>query len=320
MDWFENFAARRCREAMKRAYHEGRAEALRDGTAPHVQGLMWALATRHHTRGILQPDGKLVYAELTPFLLIRDENLALSALCEYVIHQERRPLADERMLATVVSEALPTLDVASDDGLARLKAAVSLNVGWIALLNEKARRFMNDALRGQVASKKCGTSRQLGQALSTYFRETLLAADTTKQVRERLDDEDVPTAAHQEFEDRLYLLAAFLTRAVGNDHFSAGQAAEVAATFVEPLTSARVESGYDSDDAEDFVMGVFERLQEARRWTGGQEILLPLGGAACTLLYRDEGGDPRRHAAVMTWISWYKGIIEQFFLRFSIVD
>jgi len=87
--WLANLGANGCRRSMRAAYQKHVEVAKRQTPTedPHLAGLFGALASRYSTRGIAVPEPR-VWVELAPFLAIRDRELAVRVLAEYVLAQE----------------------------------------------------------------------------------------------------------------------------------------------------------------------------------------------------------------------------------------
>src|SRR5512133_1467214 len=81
-----SLGASACRAVVRHAYHEGRdhAEGLPSDMPPHWWALCDALSSHCLTHGQLLPEASL-WAELTPFLLLTDEDAALWLLAEYAV-------------------------------------------------------------------------------------------------------------------------------------------------------------------------------------------------------------------------------------------
>jgi hypothetical protein len=96
------------REFVRRSYAEHCVHSsLPAGTPPHRAGLYGALADSYLQRG--NPARELVlWAELTPFLLMPEE-IACTALAEYVVYQVEPKNAQVAWLTQVISAALRVL-------------------------------------------------------------------------------------------------------------------------------------------------------------------------------------------------------------------
>jgi hypothetical protein len=93
-----------------------------------------ALSSHQMRHGTLRPMPDL-WAELLPFLRMRDEGLATRAIEEYLAYLEEPGFADIQWLALQIDEALAGVDT-FDDKIAALlgRPTAVFEAGWMALL------------------------------------------------------------------------------------------------------------------------------------------------------------------------------------------
>lgn len=136
-----------CRMSYRKHYRLAvQRSASPDLGSPHAIGLYGLLATRYQARGFPSPE-PAVWAELSPFLLMEPQ-VAVEALAEYVVAQERGPeKARVGWLQQVISEALrkpPT----SDDSPRQMAALAVINgVHWCFLLDDDVGRVLEREAR-----------------------------------------------------------------------------------------------------------------------------------------------------------------------------
>ena len=126
------------RAAVRNAYAEHLLHSsLPPGTPPHRAALYDTLRERYLARG--QSTNRIsLWAELTPFLLMREET-SCEAFIEYVVYQEAPAQARVQWLTQVISAALrlPALSQSSPRAMAAF--AMIKNVAWCQLLEDDVR-------------------------------------------------------------------------------------------------------------------------------------------------------------------------------------
>lgn len=145
-------AARRA--AAYDAYLEGRSNATSrarqrfaaPGVSAHWLGLCDALSSDYLSNGVLLPAPAL-WAELSPFLLVPDEDRAAGLLLEYVSYKVRADSADIELLGVEINRALHRLDVRDSRILGFLGDAMTVyRPAWLALLSFETYRWAGRAL------------------------------------------------------------------------------------------------------------------------------------------------------------------------------
>lgn len=128
-----------CREAMRlaykkhyRSYEEGKIPQC---TSAHNAGLSGALSTRYMAWGIPVDSGG-IWAELSPFLAM-DEDVAVEALAEYVVSQEKPGDANREWLKTLINDAFRS-GAFSSSKMKRIFAmhGIMKGVPWCEFLEE----------------------------------------------------------------------------------------------------------------------------------------------------------------------------------------
>jgi hypothetical protein len=180
-----SLSAASCRNAVRHAYDEGRAHAerLESDMPPHWWGLCDALSSYCLSHAQLLPEPAL-WSELTPFLLVTDEEQAVSLLAEYAVFAAQPADADIETLGLHVNTALHRVDISDDHVVSFLRDAMEVHQPrWLALLSYEtfcwvkrtltaARRMRRDLGRpwcgkggplwlrrgpGEVESEACGS-------------------------------------------------------------------------------------------------------------------------------------------------------------------
>lgn len=153
MKLVDNITASARRAAVFQAYREGRAHAERVATEytalevpDHWCALCDALSRHCLSRDILLTSPAL-WAELTPFLLVPDEERAVTLLAEYVVYKVHAASADIEQLGLGINPALHRLDVTDRRVVAFLDDAMTVfRPDWLALLSYESFRWIRRAL------------------------------------------------------------------------------------------------------------------------------------------------------------------------------
>lgn len=104
-----------------------------DGTTAHQAALYGALGSRYKVRW--KPFNELaLWAELTPFMLMREED-AIESLVEYVVYQERPEEANILWLSEIINDVLRKPYSSEDSPRAMTSMAVTNRVAWYLLLD-----------------------------------------------------------------------------------------------------------------------------------------------------------------------------------------
>jgi hypothetical protein len=162
----DSLAAGACRTAVHNAYYEGRAHAerLASRMPPHWWGLCDALSTHGLSHGRLLPEPAL-WSELTPFLLITDDEDGVSLLAEYAVFTTHAGAADIERLALAVNAALHRVDVADDRVVSFLRDAMEVHrPGWLALLSYETFRWVKRTLAVARSMRRNLGTEWLGKA------------------------------------------------------------------------------------------------------------------------------------------------------------
>lgn len=144
-----SLSASACRAAVRHAYHEGRAHAARQASdmPPHWWALCDALSSHCLAHGELLPETSL-WSELTPFLLIEDEDEAVSLLAEYAVFVAAPAAADIERLGLRLNPALHRVDVTDDHVVSFLHDAMEVRKPrWLALLSYETFQWIKRTLR-----------------------------------------------------------------------------------------------------------------------------------------------------------------------------
>lgn len=133
-----------CREAMRESYAK-HVQVARQGKAgvsniddAHYIGLFGALGSRYRVRGLPANESKIM-AELAPFCAMKNEQMAVEMLAEYVMYQEGCWGAEVRtdLLKLNINSALQSC---TEEHWLSLAAMGLLNqVSWRTLLNPEIR-------------------------------------------------------------------------------------------------------------------------------------------------------------------------------------
>ncbi len=139
-----SLTASACRASVRHAYHEGRAHAqqISSEMPPHWWALCDALSSHCLAHGRLLPEGAL-WSELTPFLLLTNEDDAVSLLAEYTVFVRLPHEADIERLGLQLNTALHLVDIADDRVVSFLHDAMEIHrPGWLALLSYETFRWI----------------------------------------------------------------------------------------------------------------------------------------------------------------------------------
>jgi hypothetical protein len=137
MRWPACVVANRERSVAEDAYLRGLSRAADSTPAGHPSwwGLCAALSTHYLNQGRVYPVATL-WAELVPFILMKNELLAVVALEEYIVYKTRRGVADLAWLGAEVNLALAEVDVVDERLVCLLECpARMLDADWMALLS-----------------------------------------------------------------------------------------------------------------------------------------------------------------------------------------
>lgn len=151
MNWLQSvyslFHHEDLREAVRNAYAEHRLHSsLPPGTPPHRAGLYDTLRERYVARG--QPvNGIALWAELTPFLLMREET-SCEAFVEYIVYQEIPMRARVQWLARVLSASLRLPALSRNSPRAMAAFAMIKNVAWCKLLENDVKEAIAVEMAG----------------------------------------------------------------------------------------------------------------------------------------------------------------------------
>ncbi len=137
MRWPACVVANRERSAAEDAYVRGLSHAADASPAerPSWWGLCAALSTHYLNQGRVFPVAAL-WSELVPFLLIKNDLVAVVALEEYMVYKTRRGVADLAWLGAEVNAALADVDVVDARLVPLLESPQRmLDADWMALLS-----------------------------------------------------------------------------------------------------------------------------------------------------------------------------------------
>lgn len=135
------------REAVRNAYTKHCLRpSLPPGTPPHRAGLYDTLQERYAARG--QSTNRIsLWAELTPFLLMREET-SCEAFVEYVVYQEGPTRARVQWLTRVLNASLRLPALSQDSPRAMAAVAMIKNVAWCQLLEDDVREAITTEAAG----------------------------------------------------------------------------------------------------------------------------------------------------------------------------
>jgi hypothetical protein len=151
-----SLSASACRAAVRHGYHEGRVHAAGQASdmPPHWWGLCDAWSRHCLAHGELLPETSL-WSELTPFLLLDDENEAVSLLAEYAVFVTAPAEADIERLGVRLNPALHRVDMLNDHVVSFLHDAMEVRKPrWLALLSYETLQSIRRTLRVAAETRR----------------------------------------------------------------------------------------------------------------------------------------------------------------------